>query len=307
MTTCECGRPTSGGLWCTKCRHTVAVAVANIAAYHDDLETVRTRQTRFGGLASKGSVGKTMPLGIDMRFTPDGTGTKAYDAARLTVTTWARRMLDEIPGLRPPTWPRLDTVRAACQFFEANLTKIAASPWAPAFKVDVLAVERALSRIVDRPAEGWYAGECGSVGAAHDASSCACACHQADGLECDMPGGCGREYDNVTCRRVLYADPDDPFVRCRDCGATYDVDERRDHLLTEAEDRLATVETIARIVTTLGKRDLSTERVSARIRQWSTRGRITSHGTRVVDGRERPLYRIGDVIDLLEKADTKTA
>lgn len=301
MTTiiCSCGKPTNGVTLCAGCTKTARIAVANIAAYYDDLETVRTRQTRYG-VASKGSIGKTMPLGMDGRFTSEGRGTKAQDMTRNAVTTWARCLLDDRPGMPGPTH---DSVRSVCAFFVRNMGSIITLPWAPEFLRDMLAAEKALRGVVDRPAEGWYAGECGSVVAEHNGQTCACACHHdgSGGAECDLPGGCGAEFGDVVCTRVLYAEPGNPYVRCRDCGTSYDVAERREWLVHEAEDREATVEVITRIITTLGDRDVRASKINARIRQWAVRGKITSHGTRVVDGRPRPLYRVGDVLELLSE------
>lgn len=299
---CACGRPTAGGAWCARCAHTVDVAIANVATYFDDLENVETRRARYGGMATKGSIGKVMPLVVDARFLPDGSGTRARLAARNTVTTWARVLIEETGG----DGPAHDTVRSVCAYFDRQRTAIAAQPWAAEFKAEMLSAERMLAKVIDRPAEGWYAGECGSVSGAHDGTTCACACHNGLEAACDVPGGCGVEYASVTCQRVLYAVPDSPYVRCGDCGSTYPVAERREQLLAEAEDREATVEMIVRIVTTLGDRNVSTAKIAARIRQWSARGKIASHGTRVVDGRPRPLYRIGDVLDLLSAEDVRS-
>jgi hypothetical protein len=299
-TKCSCGKPTSGGAWCTgsrSCTHTVDVAIAHIAAYYDDLDTIRTRQTSYGGLAAKGSIGKAQALGVDARFLPDGIGTLAVHATRNAVTTYARVLHDDRPELG---WPKHDTVHSVCNHFASNLAAIAALPWADEFKAEMLSVERMLTKIIDRPADRWYAGRCGAVmGTEHNGSTCACACHHGHPRTCDIDGGCGREYDNVPCPALLYAEPDNPFVRCKVCGTTHTVAERRADLLSEAEDREATVETITRIITTLGDRDVRSAKVSARIRQWAIRGKIESHGLRVVDGRPRPVYRVGDVLDLL--------
>jgi hypothetical protein len=98
------------------------------------------------------------------------------------------------------------------------------------------------------------------------------------------------------CGADLYAQRREGAVRCRSCGEVYDVATRRTWLLGEAEDRLAPAHDIARAVSWLGAQPLTADRV----RKWAERGRIVAHGH---DG-TRPLYRIGDAIDLLA-ADTK--
>lgn len=96
-----------------------------------------------------------------------------------------------------------------------------------------------------------------------------------------------------TCGTDLYGKPASAHVICPndECGQVYDVKQRREQLLAAAEDRLANAALISRAVTSLG------EPVKAdRIRQWASRGRIVAHS---VDLKGRPLYRIGDVLDLV--------
>lgn len=295
--TCSCGKPTRHGLTlCAGCTKTVRIALENIADYHDDLETVRTRQTRYGSGAGGGSSTKgATPIGMDTRFGPGGRGSRAQDLTRETVVRWTRLVLDEHPGITPPLH---DNLRACTAFLRRELGRITPRPDADDFLAQLLAVERALRGVVDRPAEGWYAGVCNAELAEHNGDTCACACHHSAD-DCDIPGGCGLNDIHVTCRRLLYAQPGQAFIRCRDCDTTWDVAERREYLLHEAEDRAATVETIVRIVTTLGDRDVRMSKISARVRQWAHRGRIHAVGTRVLDGRARPVYRVGDVLDLL--------
>lgn len=100
------------------------------------------------------------------------------------------------------------------------------------------------------------------------------------------------------CTADLYAKRRDGYVDCRDCGATYDVAARRVWLLAEAEDRLAPAVEVARAVSWLGAAPLTADRV----RKWAQRERIVAKGH---DG-HRPLYRIGDAIDLLA-SDTPCA
>jgi hypothetical protein len=84
-------------------------------------------------------------------------------------------------------------------------------------------------------------------------------------------------------------------VRCRDCRTVYDVAERREWLLHSAEDVLATAPVISRALTRMGS-----EVMPDRIRQWAS---VSGGGRRLVRrGRDRsgvPLYRLGDVMDLL--------
>lgn len=287
----SCSKPTSGAALCERCTKTLDIALANVAAYYADAgSVVRTRQTRYGsGISTRGSIGKEQPLPVDGRFLDvNGSGTQARWDTWNTIVTWCRVVMAEQPELAGPVcvtclhpschavrrrrWPR-NTVPSMCAYLERQRRYVLAEPWAADLLDELTHVERRLRYLVDRPADGWYAGECGAVDAETEA----------------------------VCTRVLYADPTNPFVRCRDCGTTWSVAERRDWLIKEAEDREATVRTLARIVTTLGAHDASESRLENRISQWVTRGRLKPNGKRVIDGKPRPVYRVGDVLDLLAR------
>lgn len=93
------------------------------------------------------------------------------------------------------------------------------------------------------------------------------------------------------CGADLYAPTGRGTVTCRACGLTWDLAERRTWLLGLVEDRLATATEIARALTGLGNTV-----TAERIWQWKHRDRITP---RTHDRAGRPLYRVGDVLDLL--------
>lgn len=123
-------------------------------------------------------------------------------------------------------------------------------------------------RVCDRPADLIYIGRCG--------------------------GQSGTSSDG--CVEDLYARPGAPYVRCRGCGTNVDVTTRQEWLLRVLEDHLATATEIARAVSRLG------EPVKAeRIRKWAERGRVEKRGERPrgQNGKPDPLYRVGDVLDLL--------
>lgn len=99
------------------------------------------------------------------------------------------------------------------------------------------------------------------------------------------------------CGADLYTLPDQPMVRCATCGTTEDVAGRRSYLLAAVDDHLATATEIARALTSLAM-----PVTSERIRQWKHRERLQARATEPHTG--HPLYRVGDVIDLLV-ADTE--
>jgi hypothetical protein len=108
-------------------------------------------------------------------------------------------------------------------------------------------------------------------------------------------GQCWELVDGERCTTDLYANPGADTVRCSTCGYRHDTDYRRKWLLDEARDTLAHAELLARAVTALGR-----PVKSAQIRDRAHRGRLVSHG---YDPAGRPLYRIGDLLDLLDEAE----
>lgn len=137
---------------------------------------------------------------------------------------------------------------------------------------DVIRAVDAVKRAIDKPPERVYVGRCGAPKLDED----------------------GREVD---CQAEVYARPGAPLAVCGGpdgCGASWDVEERRAWLLEAARDQLENASTIARAVTALGGQEVTPERIW----KWKERGRIVPHGYEDAK-RKRPLYRVGDVLDLL--------
>lgn len=319
----HCDRPAPHSTLCQHCTRTLRMGLQKLASLHADLvDTVRTGTSRYGDAGSTRGSGEH-PLLVSAHFVArDSRGTKLDAAVRNALVGWCRIVAEDWPPLAGPVHAEActhlscigirrrqlptDTVTSMAVYLYRMAGSIVAESWAGDLLDQVLDLERQLRRIVDRPSDRWYAGACGYIvepERSHDATSCACRCHLAPRFACDMPGGCSPELElieAVVCMRPLWAEPGKREVRCPDCETTWPVDERRAILITEARERVATVEMITRIVTTLEDRPGQTARLSARIRQWAARGRITPCGTRVVDGRERKVYRVGEVLDLLD-------
>lgn len=98
-----------------------------------------------------------------------------------------------------------------------------------------------------------------------------------------------------TCGTELYAASQAATVRCsnEDCRAEYDAKERKAWLLGEARDVLAHAGWIASAASALGE-PVTADMIYGYVR----RGRLVNHGH---DGLRRPLYRVGDVLDVLAR------
>jgi hypothetical protein len=95
------------------------------------------------------------------------------------------------------------------------------------------------------------------------------------------------------CTSDLYARHGARTIRCRECGATHNAALREDWLMKQVADQLGTATELARALG--GFRENLTP---AMVRGYAHRGRIVGHG---VDALGRPLYRVGDVLDLLNQ------
>lgn len=280
----HCTKPTTGAHLCTSCETTLAYALANIAAYDADLRTVAERRTRYGTQAGKPSIGKTQPLPVDMRFVDTanhggaGRGTALAEDVRNTLVGWCRVVAEHNPP-RPGTHcagvclhascavvrrtaPPEDTVPSMVRYLARQMRAIRREDWIGDMLDELLYLEKRLARFVDRPPERWYAGKC----------------------------DCGVD---------LYAQADRGAVRCDGCSAEYDVATRRDFLLAEACDCLVTASEAAGALIAWTDYDGTVEKLTDRIRKWRDRDQLEVRDVTSLNGRDRHLYRLGDIQSLL--------
>lgn len=306
--TCRCGRPVQGATLCDRCTHTADIALANIAAHYTDLDTLRTKRFRYTTTgATKSSSGMTRPLLVDLRFVPasnatnrdewqvpgrEGQGSLVVADLRTSITTWTRAALTEWPPLAPILCddalcrrcnplaaetahrrPPRDTVVSCCGYLQRLLPRIAGQPWADVMLRDLLRLEQALARLVDRPPDRWYAGKCSTP-------------------DPEDPG-------RVVCQAELYAETESGTVRCPACGTVHDVTGRRDFLLVEAREYQVTATEAAGALIAWTDYDGSPEKLVDLIRKWRDRQRLEVQDVTSLLGKDRHLYRLGDVQELL--------
>lgn len=101
------------------------------------------------------------------------------------------------------------------------------------------------------------------------------------------------------CDTDLYGRGTAPTLVCPTCWTTLDASDRKTWLRETTRDRLAAATFIARAVTGLGQAV-----PAATIRKWASRGRLLPRGT---DHDGAPLYRIGDVLDLITTSPARRA
>lgn len=283
----RCEKPTAGAKLCDRCCKTLAVALANIAAYYEDLETVATKATRYGsGAATRGSIGKVQPLPVDGRFLDvNGDGTEVRWGVWNSVVTWCRIVMEESARVAGPTcarpclhatcavirrtaWPR-NTVRSQVAYFDRQFRWIVRTEWVEEFFDEMVDNERRLRKLVDRPADRWYAGKC-SIGT-----------------------------DDEHCTAELYALEGSATIVCPACDYIHDVSTRRDFLLREARSYLVTATEAARALISWTDYDGIESNLVKRIDKWRDRDRLEVADVTSLNGRDRHLYRLGDIQDLM--------
>jgi hypothetical protein len=287
-TICRCGQPTSGAWLCDDCGKTLDHAIINVGIYTHDLDIVLTRRTRYSTTtATKTTTGKVQPLVIDMRWADrSGTGSQLTYDAKATIIAWTQTIKDDQPQLAGPAcphclhvscsqtrrrrWPT-DTIGSMIHYLARQRRHILSQQWAPDILDELLDLEHRLTWMVDRPADRWYAGRC-SV--------------NLEGQECDAE---------------LYARDDRGHIDCPKCGIRHDVAERREVLLGEAKNYLVTATEAATALMAWTDYDGSENKLVDRIRKWRDRDQLEVADVTSLYGRDRHLYRLGDIQDLLVK------
>lgn len=107
-------------------------------------------------------------------------------------------------------------------------------------------------------------------------------------------GLCEAPTELGLCEAVIEALPEDHAVTCRGCGHVHDVDERVSRMLAAVDDQLWHASMMARQLSWMLGEAVKPEL----LRKWAERKRLLPHG---LDGSGRPLYRVGDVRDLLRR------
>lgn len=269
-TTCRaCTAAVTNGLsLCARCQQTLTVALVNVAAFYADVLRIQPGQR----VRVRSAYQSTPPPVSGVTIDPVTVTTCHVDAI---VIGWVRNLEDDRPGIdQSPT-----EITAACGWLERQVPTIVTLEWAAELLREMRDCEHRLQRLIDRSDTGWYAGQCG---------------HEIGREEVDG------EVVAIICPRNLYGTVGTSWVRCPECGRTWDASQRREVMIREARDHHAPVSVIARAVVGLLDTETSVQKLANRIDQWVSRKRLHTMGVRVLeDGKPHRVYRIGDVFDLL--------
>ncbi|MFC3504823.1 hypothetical protein ACFOOK_28180 [Micromonospora krabiensis] len=306
-TTCDlCGEPVRDTAYvCPRCTANTARYLRDVITAAAEVETTVARLARYSDRHGRAQPEEWEPGEVKMpgglRPTPlpfDPGARQRGDRASSDIVTWARHVAETrgvYPSMPGPAFGPLCGSQGACRHESCSVIwgKRVPHPVARAAAfllghlewlryrqeaeeaMTVLAAAGAtIVRIVDAPPALWYAGPC-----------------WAEKLT-DQYAPTGR------CEEELYARTDDGTVKCPACKAWHDVRERRVWLLGEADDVLAHAALIAGALTVLDR-----PVTSSMVRNYADRGRIQARG---VDERGRPLYRVGDVRQVVAEVARRT-
>lgn len=274
---------------CRTCTGRLRGLLTDLPGLFGDLDTTLTRQavftTRYAG------TGPTTPDPDDEHPAPQTAATTplvvhlgAADAlfvTRNTLLAWA----DWVTAVRghhlPTTWARIaDYLRDAARWLSQH-------PDGPQVVDELTAALRHARATIDRPADRAFIGTCGAL--------IETAMHLG---AVDDTGAPVLSLVPTSCTEQLYAREGRPVIDCPRCGTTWDVAARQQALLEQLEDHVLPAVDIARAVDGLG-----VPVTADRIRQWKRRRLLAvaldDHGRPRADVRGRPLYRVGDVLDLV--------
>lgn len=303
-----CDRPVPDNAYlCEKCATRLRRDLSEVPSLVRELEVTVARLGRTG--SSGGRRGASVPLPFDW------DASVLVSALGNTLTTWARDVA-YTRGMQSPAAPAVPLAGPACQSrcghgscatvrVDRRLRLLRPASVAARWLVGQVgwirhyregvqladevhyAVAAARRQVEARP-DLWYAGPCGSV-------------TLGQRVVAAVFGG-----DPEVCDAQLYARPDADVVRCRVCDTVFGVAERRGWLLASAEDSLAHAALIASALTSLD-RPVTVDRIY----QWAHRGRLVARSEEDAEpgeeGRRLPLYRVGDVLDLLDEAERRAA
>ena len=263
----HCGAETSNGLALRqKCRETFSTACVNTAAYFTDVDRIRPGQ----GVKVKSTYRSAPPPSTQPATDKIAN---ALDEVATAVFGWCRALADD---RCIESFPTLTERR--CGWLESHTASIATLPWAGDVVTDMLKNERTLRNILDNADTGETAGICGNE----------------IGREVDEYG----DVITLYCPRHLYMPPGRSYVTCPECGRAWDGIERRERMQAQAHEELLPIRLLAHAVVALTD-EPSPEKLIRRIEKWVDRQQLEDYGVRVLDGRPRRVYRIGDVLKLV--------
>jgi hypothetical protein len=279
---CGCGRPVTDGYVAEACAARAAGHLAEIIDMTPAARLVAAGLVRRGGTGGGGKPGSRPPLN-------DGA-TDALNAVQNALTTLARDIAEtrgaQIVSAGFEGHRVADPMVEAATWLTGQLGWLRhavddqGTSWAAWAFAEIATNARRIRGLVDGPAARKYLGPCGAVETPEE-----CTRYGIGGHDCDQ---------HQTCDGDVYGYRGGTTGTCRTCGRCVDQAERTAWLDAEVRQHAFRAAHIA---------DAYGLRVKT-IRSWADRGHLREHGR---DRDDRPLYLVGDVLDLAVEAAARRA
>ena len=247
-TLCPCGAPiTDDAYLCTPesraLRTTLTMSVPSLLG---ELQTTVTRDTVMPASAiGGGTCDHAGDCGCGVSLPWDDHASRVAAGLNNALTTWARVLWEEVPGLAEPI--------TTAGWLAFNLEHLRHRPWAHEAFTDLTRRTEDGWRAVDRPEDRLYAGPCGAT----------------------TQGELGPQR----CARRLWAGLEQSAIRCPACGTTHIVADRQALMLSAASGMDLTAPEIASALTLMLRRRVS----ASSIRSWAHRGQLEARARDVAD------------------------
>lgn len=272
-----CDRPQDAGLLCSACCDRLERDLGDVASIVADLDVTLSKQARIGNSSGSG--------GLARERTPINVGAmNVADDLQNTLTTWARDVeADVCPALlalcgvpcgcagRNPSHRGVASSATASRILLSHIPEIRRHPAARELVDEISDAIAQARRVVDRPADRIYMGQC----------------------LMENPDEEGRQ---VTCLEELWARPGASEVKCRVCSTEHPVAERRAWMLQKMAPMLFTIKEASYMLGDVGNIKVT----QASIRGYIKRGKIAYHtGT---------MIRLGDLLAVVvDEGERRTA
>jgi hypothetical protein len=255
MSDCQVCRAATDAFVCAPCGRKLEKAIAEMPALVIELEVTATKQDRISTGGKRGK-GDEAPLPFNW------SASDQLWAIWNTLSTWARHIAES----RSVPCPSKDALMG---WMLGAVQSIRMDEAGGLIYDEVTYAHGQAQRLIDRPEPDIYAGRCDAADVRVRAEN---------GQLTPAVSSCGAD---------LYARLDDKAVKCRACGAEYDLADRKRELLDRVDDEWARPHVIANALTSLDE-PVTPET----LRKWIERGHIKQTG---IDDDGKALYRVGDV------------
>ncbi|MGH4009247.1 MAG: hypothetical protein ACRDTH_14010 [Pseudonocardiaceae bacterium] len=265
----NCERPVAdGAAICITCADSLAVALRRVPDLLENLLVTYAKQDKLSAGGKRGKQAEPpLPARLDI--------SRVIDAVCNEMTTWARVLVDH-HGWDVPNPPRRRPRNG-----QRGVVFPVSSP-----KVDLACY-----------AAEWLAEHVGHLRmhpAALEAHRSITAAIEAAELAIDRRPSQAYLGPCEKCDTDLGAATNAATVTCWRCGKTYDGPTLRAQLLKNASDQLVTAAELSAALTALSGVSVPI----GTIRSWRSRGQIAPHAW--LHDRDRPLFRVGDAVKLLD-------